>query len=193
MEEIGDDSVSYPTIQDLQKRLQDRIEALDKQRQEEATRFEKEMAERNTLVESERRQRAEEHQRKEEEHRQRKQKELEVVELQKRESARQQKEAELASNAAQEAKRQQEEKLRWLKDEIAKQEFVEEQHRKRMETARIADTTKEPEDSVEINVEHPIAPYNRGEAVLGTEGTTPGHNLMSSHLKQILRQATRTY
>lgn len=180
-------------FQALEKELRDKIAALDKQRKEEKERFEKEVADRNALAEAERKQRIEEHQKREEEHRQRKEKELAAIAQQKREAESKQRDAELASNAAEEAKREQERKLQWLKDEIAKQEFIEEQHRKTLETAKKVPVV--PSDGTEptINVEHPVAPDNKGNAVVGTEGATPETPLMSHHLKQILRQATRQY
>lgn len=181
------------TLEQLEQQLKERIEALDKQRQEEAARFEKEVADRNALAEIERKRQIEEHHLREEEHRARKQKEMDAIESQRRETERKQKEAELASNAAQEAQRQQEEKLRWLREEIAKQEFIEEQHRKRLDAAKQAETSKPVDTTGEINIEHPTAPDNKGNAVKGTEGSTPETPLMSHHLKHILRQAARTY
>jgi hypothetical protein len=177
-------------IEELQKQLIEKIFSLDKQRKEEAARFESELAQRNAMAEMERKQRLEKHQKAEEEHRAKKQRELDAIEEQKREVARKQKEAELAVNAAQEDRRQQEAKLKWLQEEIAKQEFVEEQHHKRLETAVQTVTTEAVEDST-ISVEHPVAPDNKGNAVVGTEGSTPDSPLMSHHLKHILRQATR--
>ena len=144
------------------------------------------------MADIERKRQIEEHRLREEEHRARKQKELEAIEAQKRDAERKQKEAELAANAAQEAKLKQEAKLRWLQEEIQKQEFIEEQHRKAMQApAQVVPVVNET--STEINVEHPTAPDNKGNAVEGTEGSTPETPLMSHHLKHILRQATRTY
>ena len=100
----------------------------------------------------------------------------------------------MANNAAQEAKQSQESKLKWLQEEIAKQEFIEEQHRKAVESTRIAaQQSLKSEATTDINVEHPTAPDNKGNAVAGTDGNTPDTPLMSTHLKQILRQAKRTY
>lgn len=181
------------TLQQLEQQLRDRIEALDKQRKEEAARFEQEVAERNALAQAERSQQLEDHKRREEEHRARKQRELDEIARQKKETERKQREVELASNAALEAKRLQEEKLEWLKNEIAKQEFVEEQHRKKLETKTIPTAPPPSDEEFAINVEHPVAPENKGNAVSGTEGSTPETPLMSNHLKTILRQATRTY
>jgi DNA repair exonuclease SbcCD ATPase subunit len=176
-------------LEQLEQQLKERIEALDKQRQEETVRFEAEkeawrsrQSETAKLIDFERRQKFEEAERAD-------RKRVAEIEEQKRELAKRERNIEIAHNAAQEAKRQQEERLEWLKNEIAKQEFAEEQYRKRLETTLIA--APEAVEDATINVEHPIAPDNKGNAVVGTEGSTPENNLMSHHLKHILRQAAR--
>jgi hypothetical protein len=175
----------------LEKQLQERIVALDHQRKEEAERFANEVATRNAVAEMERAENLRKHQ--EAEYKKRAQKEAKVIAEQQRaqEEFRLRKQLENDLALAEESKRLQQEKLQWLVNEIAKQEFIEEQHRKAMQSQNV--NSSEPIDTASINVEHPLAPDNKGEAVQGTEGSTPESPLISAHLKHILRQATRTY
>jgi hypothetical protein len=178
-------------VQKLQHDLEERIAALDKQRREEKERYDKEVADRNALAEFERAETLKKHQAREAEFRARKEAEAEAAQKRAQEELRLRKQLESDLAAADEAKRLQQEKLEWLQNEIAKQEFIEEQHRKAMQSQSVAPAA-EP-DQIEINVEHPVAPDNKGEAVQGTDGSTPDAPLMSDHLKHILRQATRNY
>lgn len=178
-------------IAELEKQLRERMAQLDAQRKEEAERFAKEQAKRNAVAEMERDESLRRHQ--EAEAQRRAEKEAKAVAQQKRaqEEFRLQKQLENELSSAEEAKRLQQEKLQWLINEIAKQEFIEEQHKKAMQSQSVSSV--ENSDITEVNVEHPAAPNNKGEAVAGTEGSTPETALMSEHLKHILRQATRTY
>lgn len=179
-------------VEALQRQLTESIEALGKQRKEEAARFEKETKERNQLAEAERQRQLAEYQenQKRRDEKRRAEEELAAKRVQEERARRTSLENSLA--AAEEARRKQEERLQWLVSEINKQEFIEEQHRKSLQsTAQSAHVNEKPTD---INVEHPEAPLNTlapGEAVQGTSGDTPEDNLMSTHLKHILRQATR--
>lgn len=182
-----------PTIEELQKQLQDQIAALSEQRREEAERAEAEARQRKEWDDLERQQKLKEHREREDAHRQRRAKEMEEAEEQKREAAKKMAEAESAQNAAIEAKRQQEALLEQLRVQIANAEFAEEQHRKRMESLRAKPAAAGASSTAEINIEHPEAPVNAeapGDAVQGTGGLEEGP-LMSQHLKHILRQATR--
>jgi len=179
-------------IEVLQKQLKDQIEALAEQRRQETLNYEHEVAERNRLAELERKERIEEYEKRTEAIREAERKNKEALDAEKREVERTRREAEQALNAQLEAKEAQEKQLEWLRLEISKQEFVEEQHRKSIANIKAQDTTASADTkTTEINVEHPLAPDNKGEAVQGTEGLTPETPLMSDHLKKILRQATR--
>lgn len=181
-------------IEVLQKQLQDQIEALAEQRRQETLKYEHEVAERNHLADIERKERIEAYEKKTEALREVERKNKEALEAERREVERVKREAESALNAQLAAKEEQERKLQWLRDEISKQEFIEEQHRKSIANIKAQDSTGVPEvNPTYINVENPSAPDNKGEAVVGTEGSTPEQPLMSDHLKHILRQATREY
>lgn len=179
-------------IELLQQQLKEQIEALSEQRRQETLKFEGEVAERNRLAEIERRERIEAYEKRTNELREVERKKLESLEAERREVERTKREAERALNAQLVAKEAQEAQLKWLRDEIAKQEFIEEQHRKSLTSINAQGTTTD-EAPTTINVEHPVAPDNNGEAVVGTDGATPEKPLMSDHLKHILRQATREY
>lgn len=176
-------------VESLQRQLAERIAALDKQRKEESARFEKEVAERETLASVERQQRIAEAEEINRRNEAKKAAEKEAEETRIRETRRAQIALENSLAAAEVARKAQEDKLAWLVNEINKQEFIEEQHKKAMQSAPREST---PEATTEINVEHPTAPDNNGNAVQGTTGDTPNSPLMSDHLKQILRQASRS-
>ena len=179
-------------IQAMQQQLAERIAALDKQRKDQAEQFAKEVSDRNALAEFERAESLKKYQAIEAERKAKKEAEAEAAQKRAQEELRLRKKLESDLAAADEAKRLQQEKLEWLQNEISKQEFIEEQHRKAMQS--VSNTVaEEAPSSTEINVEHPVAPDNKGEAVHGTDGNTPDHPLMSEHLKHILRQATRQY
>jgi hypothetical protein len=178
----------------LEQQLKERIAALDSQRREEAEKFQKEMSDRNALAEAEREERIKAYNEASARRLAKEKAEKEAEQERKQREIAQQKKLESSLAAADEAKAAVEARLKWLVEEIAKQEFVEEQHRKQVESINVAPS--ESSDPTEINVEHPVAPLNSkepGAAVEGTEGKTPDSPLMSSHLKQVLRQATRQY
>ena len=178
-------------IQAMQQQLAERIAALDKQRKDQAEQFAKEVSDRNALAEFERAESLKKYQAIEAERKAKKEAEAEAAQKRAQEELRLRKKLESDLAAADEAKRLQQEKLEWLQNEISKQEFIEEQHRKAMQSVNFV--PEEAPSTFEINVEHPQAPDNKGEAVQGTSGDTPEHSLMSDHLKMILRQATRQY
>lgn len=175
-------------IEVLQKNLEEQIAALSEQRRKETLKYEEEKSERSRLADLERKEQLEAYEKRAASLREVERKKLAALDAERREVERIKHEAELALNAQLAAKTEQEARLKWLRDEIAKQEFIEEQHRKTLAPSQ--ETAVEPL-STEINVEHPVAPDNNGEAVAGTDGATPEHPLMSDHLKHILRQATR--
>lgn len=183
------------SIEELQKKLQEQIAALAEQRQQEAQRVEQHIAQINAEAEIERKQRIEEYKKKEEARLAREKLREEEAEKERKEIEKKRFEVEQAANAAAQAQQEQQEKLEWLQNEISKHEFMEEQHRKAIENAKAVaeNNSKQKISQEEINIEHPLAPENQGEAVQGTEGATPDTALMSIHLKRILRQATRSY
>ena len=181
------------SVEELQRQLSERIAALDKQRKEESERFEREVSERTQLAEAERRKQLAEYQEQERKRDERRKAEEEAIAQRAKEEREAKIALEISLSKAEEARKAQEAKLQWLVDEINKQEFIEEQHRKSLE----GKTAPAPVNSspTEINVEHPVAPLNAehpGEAVQGTTGETPDTPLMSDHLKHILRQAQRS-
>jgi hypothetical protein len=175
-------------IDALQRQLAERIASLDKQRQEQVAQFNAEAAKRSALADMERAQQLAKY---EEENRRREAKKIAEQEAEQKklqEDRRLRIETENALAAAEEARKKQEAALQWLMSEIAKQEFIEEQHAKAMQSAPVVETVV---GVAEINVEHPQAPDNLGNAVPQTDGSTPETPLMSQHLKMILRQASR--
>jgi len=183
------------TIEELEKQLQERIEALDKQRREEAAKFEEEKARRDALREAEKLEWLEQIRAKESARLEKKRKDEEELEKARQENERIRIEAERALNAADTARIKQEEKLNWLLNRISEVEFMEDQRNKARQNALIVPIT-EVLNPADINVEHPESPVNKdkpGNAVEGTEGSTPENASMSFHLKQILRQAGRNY
>lgn len=177
----------------LQRQLTERIEALDKQRKEQAEQFNKEVADRAQLADAERQQRLAEYQEAEKKREAKKVKEEAEEQERVQEATKARIALENSLAAAEEARKLQEAKLQWLVSEISKQEFIEEQHRKAMQSSTVAPAS-EPAGTTEINVENPVAPLNAanpGEAVQGTGGETPESNTMSTHLKHILRQTQR--
>lgn len=181
------------SVEELQRQLTERIAALDKQRKEESERFEKELSERTQLADAERQRQLAEYKEQERKRDEKRRQEEEAEALRAKEEREAKIALEISLAKAEEARKAQEEKLKWLVDEINKQEFIEEQHRKSFEGKKAAIPSTVHEEST-INVEHPEAPINTahpGEAVQGTDGETPDTPLMSDHLKHILRQATR--
>lgn len=179
------------SIEELQEQLRKQIADLAAQRQEETKKFEEELAQRNKEAEIERAERIRKHEEAEKAHRERRARELEEVESKKREAIRIEQETARKEKEANEVKEKHEAQLKWLEDEIAKAEFAEEQHRKQLEGMKVKPEV--PENPMEINVEHPVAPVNTanpGDGVEGTDGQSVGSS-MSHHLRHILRQAQR--
>lgn len=181
-------------IERLNKELQDKIAALDKQRREDSERFSKEREERRFLEESERAERVRVERAKQAEHLRRKDQEQKEREQRIQQETSERLERERIQNENEELNRKLHEQYEYIKAQIAKVEFAEEQHQ---QSLAAGDLPLEAEEvTTEISVEHPAAPLNTvkpGEAVSGTEGDTPSTPLMSQHLKHILRQAGRNY
>ncbi len=183
------------TIDDLQAELAAKIAKLDEERKEMSERHAQEQAERRIIEEADRAKRVAQIKADEEKHNRRKREQEEENIKRKQQEQADRIALEQKQNALDEVLIKQKEKLEWLEKAISDAEFVEEQHRKTLENSTVS--TEEVVDSnEEINIEHPVAPLNSvhpGEAVDGTSGETPSSPLMSSHLKHILRQATRNY
>lgn len=122
----------------LQRQLMERIEALDKQRKEQAEQFNREVADRETLATAERQQRIAEVEAINLRNEKRKADEKAAEEFRAQEAKKAQIALENSLAAAEEARRLQEAKLAWLVDAINKQEFIEEQHKKAMQSAPVA-------------------------------------------------------
>lgn len=177
-------------IEELQLELQRKIEKLDEERKANAVRAEKERSDLILSIEIERKERLDAYNKKVAEHEARRKAEDAEREAQRVQEVAERIATEQKQAALDQALRLQREKLEWLTTAISNAEFSEEQHKKSIENTRIAPIFERAETG-EINVEHPQAPSNAGEAVIGTDGSTPDSQLMSAHLRQILRQATR--
>jgi hypothetical protein len=179
------------SIEELQGQLAEKIKQLDADRQENTKRNQKEREKLLLEVEMERKERLDQYQ-KQVAAREKEQKDKEVAAEAKRQ-------AEVAERVASEQKqytldetlRLQKEKLEWLEKVIADAEFVEEQHRKSVTNA--SSIPPAVEYGTEVSAEYPQTCADGGAAAAGTDGNTPDTPLMSDHLKNILRQATRSY
>ena len=177
-------------IEELQLELQRKIEKLDEERKANAVRAEKERSDLILSIEIERKERLDAYNKKVAEHEARRKAEDAEREAQRVQEVAERIATEQKQAALDQALRLQREKLEWLTTAISNAEFSEEQHKKSIENTRIAPIVERVETG-EINVEHPVAPSNGGEAVAGTDGSTPETALMSSHLRAILRQINK--
>lgn len=172
----------------LQKQLQDKIVALDKERLQQIATFNREQEEVRTIEAAERAERAQKYKEAEAKAMAR-QAAMERAEVQRiKEAAEARTNIELAQNEAQELVRKQKEKLEWLQNEIAKVDFANEQHRKslspqvhRLVVRPVVHTPQEEDASVNAHI-------LTGEAAKGTDGLEHGPDI-SAHLKSILRRA----
>jgi hypothetical protein len=171
----------------LQKQLQEKIERLDKERAEQLKAFNKEQEQRKIIEAAEREERVKKIKEAEEKVAARKA-EIEAAEAKRQQEAREaQIKADQLANEAQEFVRQQKEKLDWLTKAISDAEFIEEQHKKALESANQTDPT-EAVDELEISEAVVNAHVLTGEAAAGTDGLEVGPS-MSAHLRSILRRA----
>jgi len=181
-----------PSIKELQAQLTEKIAKLDAERQENIKRSKEEREKMMLEIEVERKTRLAAYEAKVAEH--------EQARLAKEKAEEERRQAEVAdrivteqkNSALDEALRLQREKLKWLEKAIAEAEFAEEQHKKALENEVVIPSVFTTEDD-EISKEYPQTCTDGGESTKGTEGNTPENPLMSTHLKQILRQATRQY
>lgn len=173
------------TIEELQKALEERIQKLDEERKRNDELLSKERAEMQELAATERSKQLEVNRAAEEKAKQRKIAEQEAENERIRRAREEQLLLEQKQNAADELIKKQRETLQWLEAEIAKVEFIEEQHQKALENSKA--TIQEAAATPETVVTKP------GDPVSGTDGSTPDTPLMSQHLKSILRQAQRSY
>ena len=176
-------------IEELQVMLQEKIQKLDEERKANAAQAAKEREALLLDMDIERKQRLDEYQAK-----------VAVLEAKKKaeeEAKEAQRIKEVTARAAEEQKQNaldaalllQREKLERLTTAISNAEFSEEQHRKALENQRVLPV--EPVGTEEVSAEYPQTGADGGAAAEGTEGSTPETPLMSSHLKNILRQAQR--
>lgn len=166
-----------PTIEELQAQLQERINKLDEERRAYADQHAKEQAELRIIAEAQRAQQVADIKAAEERALARKTAEKKAEEERLRKAQEERIVMEQKQNALDEVLRRQREKLAWLEEQISNAEFLEEQHKKRLDSEKAFQDVP-PEET-------------NPEAALGTEGTTPETPLMSQHLRKILRQASR--
>lgn len=170
-------------FEDIQAQLERQVKSLEEERQKNAENFEKERNQLVAFAAMERAKQLAEYEKKVEEHakrvseREASEKEKYRVSLAEK-MAFEQKETILAENL-----RKQQEKLAWLENQISNAEFAEEQHRKLLDDQR---------QMIMHPVEQPKDGSKPSESARGTSGDTPKNELMSDHLKSILRQANRT-
>ncbi len=183
------------TYEELMQELADTQTKLEAERKAMSAQLQKEREEMLLLAQAERRSQLEAYEAKVEEHKRKKKAEDDAAELRRVQDTAKRMEAEQAAAKADEQYRLYHEKLEYVEKAIAEAEFSEEKHRKSLEDAKKFKVVVEnwvPE-GWESDVEHPVAPLNTehpGEAVAETSGAQSFEN-MSSHLKQILRQAQR--
>lgn len=173
------------TINELEKQLKEKIEALDEERRRNNEVLSREREEMIQIAAAERTKQLEEMRQAEERARKRRVAEQESERARAKKAREEQLALEQKQSAADELIRAQKERLEWLQGEIAKAEFMEEQHKKTMDDFRTQ--LKQGLSSSGTPESLP------GDPVSGIEGTTPETPLMSQHLKTILRQAQRNY
>lgn len=179
------------TYEELMQDLVDTQAKLEQERKQMAAQLQKEREEMLLLAQAERRSQLEAYQAKVDEHERRRKAEEEAAEARKVQETAARVNAEQAAAKADEQFRLYHAKLAEVQEAIAEAEFSEEKHRKTLDDAKRMRVVVEDfpvEDG--INVEHPIAPDNKGEAVEGTGGLQE-NPLMSQHLRRILRQANK--
>src|ERR1035437_9881373 len=181
--------MAQQTLEELQAVLAERIAKLDEERKINALQQAKEREAMLLEADMERAQRLEEYQAKVAVLEARKKAEEEAKEAQRIQETSERMAAEQKQNALDETLRLKREKLEWLTTAISNAEFSEEQHRKALENQRVLPV--EPVGTEEVSAEYPQTGADGGAAAEGTEGSTPETPLMSSHLKNILRQAQR--
>jgi hypothetical protein len=179
------------TYEELMQELADTQTKLEAERKNMSAQLQKDREEMLLLAQAERRSQVEAYAAKVEEHQRKKKAEDDSAELRRVQDIATRMSAEQAAAKADEQYRLYHEKLEYVEKAIAEAEFSEEKHRKALDDAKKTKVIVE-DFSVgnEIEVEHPVAPDNKGEAVEGTGGAE-SFDTMSSHLRQILRQAQR--
>ena len=179
------------SIEELQAQLAEKIASLDTERKENA-KLAKEERERMILdIEIERKQRQEAYEAKVAEHEKNQRDREASVEAKRQAEIAERMVTEQKQSALDENLRLQREKLEWLEKTIADAEFSEEQHRNSLKNMLILPVTVV--EGTEVSKEYPQTCAEGGASASGTEGSTPENPLMSTHLKQILRQTTRQY
>jgi hypothetical protein len=174
------------TLEELQAVLAERIQGLDEERKANTLQQAKAREEMLREAEIERKQRLEEYERKVEALEAKKKAETEAKEAKCRKENEKRLLSEQKQNALDETLRLQREKLEWLEKAISDAEFIEEQHRKALENAKLLPPMADP--ITKVSAEYPQTGADGGASTPGTDGSTPETPLMSSHLRAILRQ-----
>lgn len=180
-----------PTMEELQAQLAEKIEKLDEERRENAKKNQEERERMLLEVEMERKARLEKYQAQIAAHEKEQKAKAEADEARRQRETADRMAAEQKQAALDDTLRLQREKLEWLEKAIAEAEFAEEQHKKSLENSQNIRTTVE--EGAAVGAEYPQTCAHGGASAEGTNGDTPETPLMSSHLKSILRQATRNY
>jgi hypothetical protein len=189
--------MSNITIEELQKQIAEQAEASSKRAREQELAHQKKLEDLKIVAQEELHKMAEEAEQK------RLAREAAALEEKKRhdeekaEEFRRRQADEQILNAALEREKFLRKQLETLQAEQQAKAFAQEQNEKRAkerqeELERTLAETRAAYSKSSINVEHPQAPDNKGNAVEGTDGRTPSSPAMSPHLRQILRQHNRS-
>jgi membrane protein involved in colicin uptake len=178
------------TYEELMQDLADTQAKLEQERKQMHAQLQKEKEEMLHLAQAERLLQLEAYQKKVEEHERKRKAEEDAAEARSIHEVGARAKAEQSAAKADEAFQLYQGKLKILQHAITEAEFSEEKNRKDLETAKNMKILPDFVSDNGICVENPVSPSNKGEAVEGTGGLQESA-LMSLHLKQILRQATR--
>lgn len=176
-------------IEELQRELERKIAKLDEERQANAKKAKEERENLLLEVEMERKERLARYEAQVAAHEKEEREKVAAEEVRRKTEIEARLATEQKQNILDETLRLQREKLEWLERAISNAEFVEEQHRLSLANSRIV-IVPETEPS-EVSAEYPQTCADGGASSEGTDGNTPNNSLMSSHLKNILRQANR--
>ena len=176
-------------LEEMQALLQEKIQKLDEERKANALQQAKEREALLLEMDMERKQRLDEYQAKIAQHEAKKRAEEEAREAQRIKDTAARVAEEQKQNVLEETLRLQREKLEWLTNAISEAEFSEEQHRKAIENMKSLPPVEVTGE--EVSAEYPQTGADGGASAKGTDGSTPETQSMSTHLRQILRQAQR--
>ena len=185
------------TIEELQQQIKDQAEASSRREREQELAHQKKLQDLEAIAKEELHRLAEEAEKKRAAREALALEEKRRHDAEKAEEFRRRQADEQNLNAAMERERKLQEQLAALKAEHEAKAFAQEQNEKRAkerqeELERTLAETRADHNKTTINVEHPQAPDNKGNAVEGTDGSTPNTQVMGPHLRQILRQHNRS-